>query len=160
MAWRGDAESGVREVRPRTKKKAGVWCMKMKKPQMGQCGENWPIPEGRKNRKEGADPEIPRLSPSPAHATSHACPHLQEEESPSFETTKGHVNGLAGGGTEGGAMPEGTCGNRLQFAPSRPTAPRGPNLGPFRMSSWVRIRSRGHGHPIYLACILVSCRPC
>lgn len=39
---------------------------------MGQCGENWPTPKGRKNRKEGAEPEIPRLSPSPARATSPA----------------------------------------------------------------------------------------
>lgn len=57
-------------------------------------------------------------------------------------------------------MPEGTCGNTLQFETSRPIAPRDPNLWPFRMSSWDRIRTRGNALPVYLACILVSCRSC
>lgn len=159
LVWR-HRETGAGDVRPRTEEKAGVWGRKTRKPQIVQCGENWPTREGKKNRKEGADPEIPRLNPSPAHATSHAYPHLRKEESANFRTTKGHVYVLAGAAAERGAMPERTCGNTLQFEPSRPIALKDPSLWPFRMSSWGRIRSRGNALPVYLAFILVSCRFC
>lgn len=97
LAWR-PRETGAGDVRLRTEEKAGVWGKKTRKPQIVQGGENWPTREWRKTSKEGADPEIPRLNPSPAHATSHAYPHLRKEESANFGTTKGHVYALASRG--------------------------------------------------------------
>lgn len=54
LAWR-PREVRDDEVRPRTEEKAGAWSGKKREPQKGSCEENWPTPEWRKNRKEGAE---------------------------------------------------------------------------------------------------------
>lgn len=90
LAWR-PREAGDGEVRPRTEEKAGVWSGKMREPQKRSCGENGV----REEQTGGAVREIPRLSPGPAHARSHASSHLLEEEPAGFGTSKGHIYGLA-----------------------------------------------------------------
>lgn len=52
-------------------------------------------PGVREEQTGGAVREIPRLSPGPAHARSHASSHLLEEEPAGFGTSKGHIYGLA-----------------------------------------------------------------
>lgn len=108
LAWR-PREVRDDEVRPRTEEKAGAWSGKKREPQKGSCEENWPTPEWRKNRKEGADREIPRLNSGPAHARSHACSHLLEEEPAGFGTTKGHIYGFAGTAAVRIQMRKGQC---------------------------------------------------